>query len=126
MNKTIINGIDVSECNIRFNQFEKNICELGNRKLGELHYLCSENPNCYFKQLKRLQKENEELKKKIESYNCNANCYKYKETDKYKQALEEIREMLKIAERAKSANKHFEYMDNASNKCNEVLNVENN
>lgn len=62
MNKSIINGIDVSECNIRFNHFEKNICELGNRKLGELHYLCSENPNCYFKQLKRLQEENEGLK----------------------------------------------------------------
>ena len=47
-----------------------------------------------YKQLKRLQEENEELKEKIESYNCNANCYKYKEVNKYKQALEEIIEML--------------------------------
>lgn len=39
----------------------------------------------------KLQKENEELKEKIESYNCNANCYKYKEANKYKQALEQIR-----------------------------------
>ncbi len=66
MSETIINGIDVSECNIRFNHFGKNICELGNRKLGELHYLCSENPNCYFKQLKRLQEENEKLKKALQ------------------------------------------------------------
>lgn len=63
--ETIINGIDVSECDIRAKYFEKNICELGNRKLGELHYLCSENPNCYFKQLKRLEQENIKLKTNI-------------------------------------------------------------
>lgn len=43
--------------------------------------------------LKRLEQENTELKAKLESYNCNANCYKYKEADNYKQALEEIREI---------------------------------
>lgn len=53
---------------------------------------CSWYEDCvYYKQLKRLQEENEKLKEKIESYNCNANCYKYKEANKYKQALEEIR-----------------------------------
>ena len=54
---------------------------------------CYKNPSCYYKQLKRLQAENEELKKIIETqipwHNCN-NCNK-----DYKQALEEIREMCK-------------------------------
>lgn len=43
---------------------------------------------------KRLQQENEKLKEKVNSYICNANCYKYKEADKYRQALEEIRKKI--------------------------------
>jgi len=52
----------------------------------------------------------------VEKYN--------KELARYKNTLEEIREMLKIAEKTKTADKHFEYMDNALNKCNEVLNAD--
>ena len=86
-NKTIVNGIDVSECSYYNKDNEPYCCEIWDNEC--------EAQNCYFKQCKRLQKENEELKNKIESYNCNANCYKYKEANKYKQALEEIREIAK-------------------------------
>lgn len=54
MNETIINGIDVSECEYAADTIpvdcENNTC------------FCYEDENCYFKQLKRLQKENEELR----------------------------------------------------------------
>lgn len=40
-------------------------------------------------------KENAELKEKINTYNCSSNCYKYIEANKYRKALEEIREMTK-------------------------------
>lgn len=43
----------------------------------------------------KLKAENEKLKKEINLYNCSANCYKYKESEKYRKALEEIK---KIAE----------------------------
>lgn len=70
-----------------------------------------------------LQKENEKLKKRQITKNgficdCEQNA-------KYKQALEEIREMLKIADKTKKAEVHFEYMDNALVKANEVLNDRN-
>jgi len=44
--------------------------------------------------IKQLKAECEELKEKIETYNCSANCYKYKEAEKYKQVLEKIKEII--------------------------------
>lgn len=45
-------------------------------------------------QLDQLKKENKELKEKVNSYICSTNCYKHKENDKYRQALQEIKEIV--------------------------------
>ena len=57
-NKT--NGIDVSECSFCLEREGKQKCATG---FGVICY-CEDLYNCYFKQLKRLQKENEKLKNK--------------------------------------------------------------
>lgn len=41
-------------------------------------------------QLNQLKAENEELKEKINYFACSENCYKYKQADQLKQALQEI------------------------------------
>ena len=77
----IIDGVDVYKCSHFKRQiFDKDVeCKLGKD--------CSEKPNCYFKQLKRLEKENEELKEKLEKIkeivelqlrNCSCNLTDYK------------------------------------------------
>ena len=53
-----INGIDVSECSYYNKDNEPYCCEVWDNEC--------EAQNCYFKQLKRLQEENEELKTNIE------------------------------------------------------------
>lgn len=63
----IINGIDVSECGFccwkhNANELIENYCAVFNNK-------CICNPDCYYKQFKRLQEENEELKKANELKN---------------------------------------------------------
>ena len=50
--------------------------------------------NDSFEQFKQLKAENEELKKKVESYLCSTNCYKYQQTEKLKQTLAEIKPIL--------------------------------
>lgn len=42
-----------------------------------------------------LKAENERLKEKIESYVCSQNCYAYKQADKYRHILQEIKEICK-------------------------------
>lgn len=65
----IINGIDVSECEHHYTNTVNGIMYNGcaiYEQINELGYsqdtLCEQNPDCYFKQFKRLQKENESLK----------------------------------------------------------------
>lgn len=80
MNKQIItDGIDVSGCKCiiedyqRANNFEgryehiKNVCELGERGAEYYNLFCKDNPNCYYKQLKRKEQECEEWKLKATS-----------------------------------------------------------
>lgn len=72
-NKSIINGIDVSECEFYFEDNgviapdgtpeRANICTSPERSC-ENNDSCYCNKDCYFKQLKRLQEENEKLKNK--------------------------------------------------------------
>ena len=158
--ETIINGIDVSECGFccwkhNANELIENYCAIFNNK-------CICNPDCYFKQLKRLQQENKELKKAnnlknelLADLGCptvatakrlqftlkeqidrlqqeNEELKKIKNeimkpillpnieeeaTNKYKSALEEIRN---IAETPIIADKNR--FDEITNKINEVLN----
>lgn len=84
MNETIINGIDVSEC------------PLFDKKTGCFHTFdgeCVKDSCTVYKWLlehKRLQKENEKLKK----LKCKFKEYCTCDTEKYRSALEEIREIL--------------------------------
>ena len=46
-----------------------------------------------YEQLDQLKAENQELKNKINSLICSENCYKYKQAEKLKQTLIEIKEI---------------------------------
>lgn len=60
MSETIINGIDVSECEF----LECGMCNAQRNCDGYTGIECKyDNEDCYYRQLKRLQEENEKLKK---------------------------------------------------------------
>lgn len=69
MSETIINGIDVSECEF-YNNYE---CDAYRHEYWEpqdnTKDMCKEHENCYFKQLNRLQEEN----KRLQMLSC-VNC----------------------------------------------------
>lgn len=117
----IIDGVDVSGCEL-YRDDNGVFAPDGTAERTELCYLtndyCGNNPNCYYKQLKakeqecerlkhdngyevgalektidNLKAENEELKEKINSLLCSENCYKYKQAEKYKQTLTEIKDI---------------------------------
>ena len=97
----IINGIDVSRCEYRD---WRNSCHCDNSKENEGEKRvtgrggCKYNPNCYYKQLKRKEKECEELKKTImykcpqcgDEYLSPIGVSLYEENNKLKQTLAEI------------------------------------
>lgn len=104
----IIDGVDVSGCNYAIlpkNKCPAKImpyaketsciaCKEHNTKLN----FCKNNPNCYFKQLKRKEQECEEHRRNAESYcksyqySCAVNGKMTDKALKYKQALDEIAE----------------------------------
>ena len=96
----IIDGVNVAECEF-YDGCNYTTCQIGIQNYID----CDKNPNCMFKQLQRAKAENEKLKKDI--HNINENC-KYcdefymnkcnyiKKENKYKQALENIREIAKL------------------------------
>ena len=68
----IIDGVDVSECEKLGETIDGITCGLGKRirfanKIITKHNLCKNNPNCYYKQLKRKEQECEELKKELQA-----------------------------------------------------------
>ena len=69
----IIDGVDVSGCEKLGETIDGITCGLGKRirfanEIITKHNLCKNNPNCYYKQLKRKEQECEELKDKMK--NC--------------------------------------------------------
>ena len=87
----IINGIDVSECKY----FNKVVNEEPYCNIDEEHlYTCSSDENCYYKQLKRAELAFENLKRRG---TIPMVFIDLKLIDKYKQALEEIREIAKYS-----------------------------
>lgn len=95
----IIDGVDVAGC-ISFDKNNgHNICCYDDTREDKIPFanFCVENKNCYYKQFKRLEQENKELKKQIESNKglitvCGKQQYeKTMAYDKCKTALEEIR-----------------------------------
>ena len=97
----IINDVEVEGCEYRHTGelLPKSTCNLSyhERQDGRMAYKdCQDIPNCLYKQLQQLKKENEQLKALKDTY---LTCYKAKHNDiegkifKYKNALEEIREI---------------------------------
>ena len=106
-----INGIDVSKCEHHYtnpvNGIIYNGCAIYQQK-NELGYwqdtLCEENPDCYFKQLKRLQKENEELRQVRKNFPDiqEPYVYLYRQIKKQCHKLEEENKELKKREITKN------------------------
>lgn len=105
----IIDGVDVSKCNwCDFEPDAEPYCRIND---GE-DLSCEDNPNCYFKQLKRKEqeceklyiqletdeeyhKEEENTLRKIIKNKEERNIELYKENNKYKQAIDEIEKNIK-------------------------------
>lgn len=111
----IINDVDVSGCECiiedyqRANNFKgryehiKNVCELGERGAEYYNLFCKDNPNCYYKQLKRKEQECEILKidnkEQKRQLRVRANILKLtnEKNNELKQALTEIKKIAEIA-----------------------------
>ena len=65
----IIDGVDVSGCKYCL-KMTKYRCTI---QRDIYKWLCEENPNCYYKQLKRKEQECEELKEKIKNTQTSTN-----------------------------------------------------
>lgn len=102
MKEKIIDGVDVAGCRSYKHNAENigwSIC----LSKDEEHYhsnnpLCCEKKDCLYKQLKRLEQENEKLKEQFEietlkNNDTNECIYRSNLLNKYKHALEEIREI---------------------------------
>lgn len=98
----IIDGVDISRCE-HWNIATQ--CELSQLPESSYKLLCKDNPDCYFKQLARKTQECEELKKRAtiaeDNFACEVQARLYhqnkwlkfsKEVDRYRKALEEIKE----------------------------------
>jgi len=118
--KIIIDGVDVSEC-------EWFGCTGYSCTDEYKDYICKNNSDCYFKQLKRLEQENKKLLE-INDDIKDRYCELYKNADqltnktyRYKQALEKIREITDEYITDCMGSK-CEGMEEIQNKINEVLN----
>lgn len=118
MSEVIIDGCNVAECN----KYDGNsyIECLSDQTISRK---CKSSPDCHFKQLQRLKKENEELKAKINECNDEFGC---EQLAKYKQALKEIREIAKhlYYQSIKDPVKREKVIYQIINIINEVLNVD--
>ena len=124
MSETIINGIDVSECDYFEKQhiedmYESDDCNVCIDNFCALCWKeCEKHNGCYFKQLQRLKKENNILRKTIKDKNIVGVC---EQSNKYKQALENIKRFLIYADHSTTGDKYFENVERAFNIANEVL-----
>jgi hypothetical protein len=133
----IINGIDVSECEHHYTNPVNGIIYHGcaiYEQINELGYsqdtLCEQNPDCYFKQLKRLQEENEELKNRLKTLDdevltIEITLDEFERYKKYRQTFEEIRAIAKEATNSKDCYIYMYagrmYCEPILKKINEVL-----
>ena len=66
--QTIIDGVDVSGCvALKDDGIKKPLCRAGGITSVYKSCLCADNPNCYYKQLKRKEQECEEIRNKLNS-----------------------------------------------------------
>ena len=66
-------------------------------KYKTLFYKAREAYRSILKDKQRLIKENQDLKDTINRFTCQAECYKHKQAERFKQALDEIERLLKDA-----------------------------
>ena len=67
----IIDGVDVARCCKCYKIEQKILCGVSG--------ICANNPNCYYKQLKRLEQENKQMKSALEE--IKDLCIHYKNTN---------------------------------------------
>lgn len=131
MKEIIIDDVNVAECGY-FCEFDKecSICGMGTDGEDTFCKYCKDNSNCYFKQLKRLEQENEKLKQQIDqwksAFSLDTKMLEHTENaeEKYQQALEKIREMCTTYAKTESyiIDETFsEFLEIVFNKANEVL-----
>lgn len=95
--ETIIDGIDVSECgHYHYEKCEIDYDEWNNEIIR--YNECQNNPNCYFKQLKRKEQECERLKDELSTYGATGICEtctakSVLQNDKYTKVLREIKDI---------------------------------
>lgn len=124
-----INGIDVSEWELKGVLIPITECKYfgGIGDCKESKGLCVSNDNCYFKQLKRLQQENEELKEKIAKFRWDNPYY-----DLYNNVVGQRDNLKRENEELKAENeqlkkpclimpKAIQINGTIYNRCNEVL-----
>lgn len=136
----IIDGVDVAGCEFIGDiksKFVKCTSWVHNsKKQVSGHWDCRENKNCYYKQLKRLEQErdelkqeNERLKEKVKDLDAMTGIFSARLAEKYKSALEEIRIYINRC-RNSLCDSNCEYwnnckgnynIDNILTKINEVL-----
>lgn len=110
----IIDGIDVSGCNFRLERDNKQKCECCHATGFGVICDCEAWHNCYYKQLKRLEQENKELK-----------AYKDVNED-FKKAWDELnRKYTEVLELAKTNTDSNEYCLQELEKENKKLKEEN-
>ena len=100
MSEIIIDGVDVSECkNFIPIYTEDTDVEINNCCTLTYTHCHKYHENCYFKQLQRLKAENEQLKKEVETWKYQTEKRTeigdvwFEISQKYKTALEDIREI---------------------------------
>ena len=111
----IIDGVNIAGCLSFCQNNGHNICCYDDTREDKIPFanFCVENKDCYYKQLKRLKQENEELKERFEKRGeLMCNCAKQREN--YHSALEEIRIMA-------TKDVSIESFVKIQNKINEVL-----
>ena len=93
-NKVIIDGVDVRKCGFFHPEYDE-YCHIAlafSEDYGECME-CKDNPDCYYKQLQRLEAENEELKNKIFDEGLRRKTCKY-----YKQVCSENTQLIRLDE----------------------------
>lgn len=120
----IIDGVNVTECE-HYTTMED--CDGIHDLCEQIDDYCSIKKNCYYKQLQRLKQENEELKEKINKFQWDNPYYILYENvvtqrDKYKQALEEIRNIVKPIKDNTCFGMNCGAVDWILDEINEVLN----
>lgn len=128
-NKTIIDGIDVSECK-HYTNLNMNCLELPTQP-----FKCQNDKNCYFKQLARAKEENEKLKSDLDFERSKRKTFqtelqaKEQECEELKQEKEKIKMQYncyacgtcKGREDYKNMKRHCENAINANHKYKQAL-----